>query len=188
MTSAIARGFVPFDVTGIVPRSFEGHCDWPLSVRPPRRILQHLGRDVDLGVTVTDNGFGSALEAEPKATTQYRTRGPDKLQRKYTISHLVNALRVSINFTNESGTPENVHLHVFGICTPVISNVLAEKSGHRDPAEDTLVRARVKFDVAVAAMIRHRRWSEAAGQINRYGWFPKFHRGFLGRESGKMKF
>ena len=168
MTSAIARVLAPLDMTAIVPRSSECHQDL-YSVRPPRRTIEELRRDVDLAVT--DNDFGSALAAqEAEPTTQYRTRGPDKLQRKHMISHLVNALRMSINFKDQRHL-ETVTVAFVRYLHPrnfkrVVKTM--EKSGHRGPAKkDTLYRARVKSDVA--AMIRHRRWSEAAGQINRFG-------------------
>ena len=168
MTSAIARARVPFDMTAIVPRSSECHKDL-YSARPPRRTIEELRGDVDEvameGLSCTSAGQVS-LEAEP--TTQYRTRGPDKLQRKYMISYLVNALRVTINLKDQR------HLKTVSVASvrylhprnfkSVVKTM--DKSGHRDPAKDTLYRARVKFDMA--AMIRHRRWSEAAGQINRY--------------------
>ena len=168
MTSAIARALVPFDMTAIVPRSSKCHQDL-YSVRPPRQTIEELRRDVDEvameGLSSTSAGH-VRLEAEP--TTQYRTCGPDKLQRKYVISHLVNALQVTINLKDQRhlktvtvASVRYLHPHNF---KRVVKTM--DKSGHRGPAKDTLYRARVKFDVA--AMIRHRRWSEAAGQINRY--------------------
>ena len=166
MTSAMSRAHVPFDMTAIVPRS----CDQdPYSVRPPRRTLEELRKGADVAITGTGHDVVSPLEAvEAEPTTQYRTRGPVKLQRKYTITHLVNALRLVQNVTDQrhlkSVSVASVRYHHPRNFRRVIKSM--GKSGHRDPAKDTLYRARVKFDVA--AMIWHRRWSEAAGQINRY--------------------
>ena len=168
MTSAMSRALVPFDMTAIVPRS----CDQdPYSVRPPRRTLEELrkGADADVAITGTGHDVVSPLEAvEPEPTTQYRTRGPVELQRKYTITHLVNALRLVQNVTDQrhlnSVSLASVRYHHPRNFRRVIKSM--GKSGHRDPSKDTLYKARVKFDVA--AMIWHRRWSGTAGQINRY--------------------
>ena len=168
MTSAMSRALVPFDMTAIVPRS----CDQDLySVRPPRRTLEELrkGADADVAITGTGHDVVSPLEAvEPEPTTQYRTRGPVELQRKYTITHLVNALRLVQNVTDQrhlnSVSLASVRYHHPRNFRRVIKSM--GKSGHRDPSKDTLYKARVKFDVA--AMIWHRRWSGTAGQINRY--------------------
>ena len=168
MTSAMSRALVPFDMTAIVPRS----CDQdPYSVRPPRRTLEELrkGADVAITGTVTGHDVVSPLEAvEPEPTTQYRTRCPVRLQRKYTMTHLVNGLRLVQNVTDQrhlnSVSVASVRYHHPRNFRRVIKNM--GKAGHRDPSKDTLYKARVKFDVA--AMIWHRRWSEAAGQINRY--------------------
>ena len=125
MTSAIARAIVPFDMTAVVPRSSGCHQDL-YSVRPPRRTVEELRRDVD-EVAMEGRSCTSAgqvpLEAEP--TTQYRTRGPDKLQRKYMISHLVNAFRVSVNIKGPR------HLKTVTVASvrylhPLISNVLSK--------------------------------------------------------------
>ena len=168
MTSAIARALVPFDMTAIVPRSSKCHQDL-CRVRPPRRTIEEWRRDVDevaMGGLSSTSAVHVHLEAEP--TNQYRTCGPDKLQRKYVISYLANALRVTINLKDQRhlktvtvASVRNLHPRNF---KSVVKSM--DKSGHRDPAKDTLYRARVKFDVA--AMIRHRRRSEAAGQINIY--------------------
>ena len=132
--------------------------------------MQELRRMV-VDFAVTDVDFGStrsAMEPEPQPTTKYRARGPDKLQRKYRTEHLVNGLRMSINFKSQRPLKKVVHACIRYLHPRNFKRVVKtmEKSGHRDPAKDTLVRARVKFDVA--AMIRHRRWSATAGQINRY--------------------
>jgi hypothetical protein len=164
MTSAIARGLISFDITAIVPRSSEGDNDWSASIRPSRRTLQQFRKDACADSAVPH--VGSALEAEVEATAQYRTRGP--VERSYTMSHLVNALRVSIHFKSQSHMKKVTAASIRYLHPRNFKRVvkMIDKSGHRDPAKDTLCRARVKFDVA--AMIRHRRWSQAAGQINRY--------------------
>ena len=125
MTSVIARGLIPFDMTAVVPRSCDGHDDWLCSVHPPRRIMQELRRMV-VDFAVTDVDFGStrsAMEPEPQPTTKYRARGPDKLQRKYRTEHLVNGLRMSINFKSQRPLKRSF-MPVLGICTHVISNAL----------------------------------------------------------------
>ena len=166
MTSAMARGCLPFDMTAVVPRSPEGHHDWPLSVPPPRRTLELLRKNIDGAAIDTANDTDTVIEAAP--TTAYRQCGPVKLQRKYRISHLVNALGLSIHLKSQRHMKRVTAASIRYLHPRNFKRVVKtmDKSGHRDPAKDTLYRARTKLDVA--AMIWHRRWSETAGQINRY--------------------
>ena len=103
--------------------------------------MEELRRDVDEvameGLSCT-SGCQVPLEAGP--TTQYRTRGPDKLQRKDVISHLVNALRVTVNLKDQRHLKTVTVASVRYLHSRNFKRVVKtmDKSGHRDPAKDTV--------------------------------------------------
>ena len=89
-------------------------------------------------------------------------------KRKYTMSHLINALRMSIHLKNQGHMKKATVASVRYLHPRNFKQVFKtlQKDGHCDPAKLTMLRTRLKFDVA--AMIRHRRWAQDAVQINRY--------------------